>query len=134
MTFRRTFIFPTALFAIALRVGRLAGTQDSGLGGLSGLGGASVALFFEALALTLAFGLARGFVTDVWVEADGTVLRRGGVLVALLWPLTLGVRAGIALIAHRSGVPETVTLIWLELAVTLMAQNAVTMARVGRVV
>ena len=135
VTFRRTFIFPIALFVIALsqQFGHVAGTQGPALGRLFAHGGASVALFLGALSLALVFGLARGLVTEVWKEADGTVLRRGGLIVGALWLLTLVCRGAIAWIAHQKGVPETVTLVWLEFAVTILAQNAIVMARANRV-
>jgi hypothetical protein len=134
VTFRRTVVFPIALFVIALsqQFGHVAGAQDSALTGLFAHGGASVALFFRALSLALVFGLARGLVTEIWSETDGTVLRRGGLMVGVLWLLTLVCRSAIALIAHQKGVPETVTLIWLEFAVTILAQNTIVMARANR--
>jgi hypothetical protein len=134
VTFRRTFVFPIALVVIALtqQFGHVAGEQGSALNGLFAHGGASVALFLGALSLALVFGLARGLVTEIWTEADGTVLRRGGLMVGVLWLLTLVCRGAIAVIAYKNGVPETVTLIWLELAVTLLAQNAIVMARANR--
>ena len=93
-----------------------------------------MALFFGALALALVFGLARGLVTEVWTEADGTVSRRGDPIVAALWLLTLVCRGAVAWIAYKSGVPETAALIWLEFAVTLLAQNGTIMARASHVV
>ena len=105
-----------------------------------------MALFFGALALALVFGLARGLVTSghgrtIWracrqvcTEADETVSRRGGPIVAALWLLTLVCRGAVAWIAYKSGVPETAALIWLEFAVTLLAQNGTIMARASHVV
>jgi hypothetical protein len=135
VTFRRTFVLPIALFVVALsqQIGHVAGSQGPGLTGLFTHGGASVALFSGALALAVFFGLARGFLTEVWTEADGTVLRRGGPMVAVLWLLTLVCRGAVAVIAYKNGVPEPVTLVWLEFAVTLLAQNAIVMARAGSV-
>jgi hypothetical protein len=135
VTFRRTLVFPIALVVIGLsqQSWHVAGSQASALNGLFAHGSASMALFLGAIALALVFGLARGMVTEIWTEADGTILRRGGLLVAVLWLLMLVCRGAVALIAHQKGVPETVALIWLELAVTLLAQNAIVMSRANRV-
>jgi hypothetical protein len=80
VTFRRTIGLPIVLVVIALsqQLGHTAGDQTSSRDGLFAHGGGGVALFFGALALALVFGLARGLVTEVWTEADGTVSRRGG--------------------------------------------------------
>ena len=135
VTFRRTLILPLVLVAVGLsqQSWHVAGSQASALNGLFAHGSASVALFLGAIALALVFGLARGMVTEIWTEADGTVLRRGGLIVGVLWLLTLVCRGAVAWIAYQKGVPETVTLVWLELAVTLLAQNAIVMARANRV-
>jgi hypothetical protein len=51
----------------------------------------------------------------------------------VLWLLTLVCRGGVAVIAYKNGVPEPVNLVWLEFAVTILAQNAIVMARANRV-
>jgi hypothetical membrane protein len=87
---------------------------------------AAAVAIVASLASAVVFGLARGYTMRVWQEA-GVVLRQGVPLTLVLWVVSIGIRAGIGVIAHRAGTAESVTVgeLPLFLGVTLAAQNAV---------
>ena len=86
-------------------------------------GGRAVGLFVGSFALSAIVGVARGRLTQVWVDSDGRVMRRGTAVTVGLFLALIVVKVGIGayeFLAHiRSGAGfgEVMTMIALMVAV-----------------
>ena len=86
---------------------------------------AGVALGSSAIT-ALAFGVARGVTTTIWLDHGGA-MRKGTTTTLMLWIAAIAVRIAIGFVARHSGVPYNLTFseIPLFLGLTLAAQNVV---------
>jgi hypothetical protein len=77
-----------------------------------------------SVVIALAFGIARGFTTQVW-WSDGVLLRKGTWVTLALWIVGIAFRLAVGVVAQREGVSANVTSgeIPLFLGITLAAQN-----------
>lgn len=87
---------------------------------------AAYAAFGVSVVAALVFGLARGWSMRVW-QVQGIPWRKGTMVTAALWGISLLARIAIGVGAQRAGVAASVTTgeFPVFLAVTLAAQNAV---------
>jgi hypothetical protein len=82
--------------------------------------------FGSSVIAALAFGVARGLTTRIWLE-QGIAMRKGTITTLMLWIAAIAVRIAIGLVSRRAGVPYNLTVseIPLFLGFTLAAQNVV---------
>src|SRR5215470_6374716 len=80
---RWTVLLPVALACI-------------GLPGLTSLSATGWLLLSLNVSLGMALGFARGTSLRVWTDSAGDALMRGTALTAVLWLVTIAVRAGLA--------------------------------------
>jgi hypothetical protein len=99
------------------------------------LGPATVGWIVVGLVIGAALGAARATTTRVWRDANGTAWRRGSVLTAALWIVSLAAHFGIdALIDHSTTAKGLGSAdILLYLAVSLGVQREVIRLRAARV-
>jgi hypothetical protein len=75
------------------------------------------------------FGAGRGFATKVWVGPDGGFWRRGGALVLALWVISVVAKVGLDYAGVAAGTGIGGGVIFIELGLTLGAQNLVVAGR-----
>jgi hypothetical protein len=88
-----------------------------------------VGLLVLGLALALGFGVARGRVAKVWVGPGDQFWRRGTSWLLALWVASILVKVGLDLGGSQMGAPIPGGDLFVELGVTLAAQNAVLLMR-----
>jgi hypothetical protein len=84
-----------------------------------------------SLVLAALFGAARALTTKVWVDNSGVAWRKGNVLTAVLWVLSLAAHLGYdQLVYSRSSLGEVTILLYL--AVSFAVQRVILQARADR--
>jgi hypothetical protein len=95
---------------------------------------AAMALLIASLLLGGALGAVRASTVTLWRTEDGTAWRKGTLLTAVLWIISLGAHFGMEIaIDHATSISSLgVASILLYLAVTLGVQREVVRWRAGR--
>lgn len=91
--------------------------------------GLGVGILLLGLLLAVGFGVARGRVATVWRGSGDQLWRRGGRLLLALWVVSIVVKLGVDLGGSHVGAPIPGGDLFLELGVTLAAQNVVLLMR-----
>jgi hypothetical protein len=91
--------------------------------------GLGVWLLVLGLVLALGFGVARGLVAKVWVGPGDQFWRRGTGWLLALWLASILVKVGLDLGGSRVGAPIPGADLFVELGVSLAAQNVVLVMR-----
>ena len=95
----------------------------------------TVALVVVGLVAGAVLGLVRAMTVTVWRSPDGVAWRRGTMVTAALWIVSLGVHLGIDVAVDRSTTAHVLgaATILLYVAVTLGVQREVVRARASRI-
>jgi hypothetical protein len=70
-------------------------------------GNVAIGLLAVSIVLSVVVGSARGYLTRVWVEADGRVLRQGTVLTVSLFLALVAAKFGLGTYEYLNGVRDT---------------------------
>jgi hypothetical protein len=70
-------------------------------------GNVAIALLAVSIVLSVVVGTARGYLTRIWVDADGRVLRQGTVLTVSLFLALVAAKLGLGTYEYLNGVRDT---------------------------
>ncbi len=119
ITTSRLVLFPLLLVVLGLlQVG--SGLAHTSFG---------VLLLVVGLILAAVLGAGRGFATKIWVGPNGGFWRKGGALLLALWVISVLAKVGIDYAGVAAHARVGAGVIFIELGVTLAAQNLVVAGR-----